>query len=197
MKDWPELKSVRNIQVFLGFANFYWQFIQGINRIAALLTLMLKTTGSLNEPTPSRNDGSKPASGENDSNGEIDKFGGDGVEHAKKSGKSKGQKSAKSRKSSKSGKSKGEKPKKPSKSGNSLNFGATESGPSFFTPKARSAFNRLRLAFTEAPILRHFDSECHIRIEIDALGYAIGSVLSQLVSGTSPDGVVTKTDLGQ
>ena len=23
VKDWPELKSVRNIQVFLGFANFY------------------------------------------------------------------------------------------------------------------------------------------------------------------------------
>ena len=27
VKDWPELKSVRNIQVFLGFANFYQQFI--------------------------------------------------------------------------------------------------------------------------------------------------------------------------
>ena len=27
IKDWPEPKSVRNIQVFLGFTNFYWQFI--------------------------------------------------------------------------------------------------------------------------------------------------------------------------
>ena len=27
VKDWPELKSVRNIQVFLSFANFYRQFI--------------------------------------------------------------------------------------------------------------------------------------------------------------------------
>ena len=27
VKDWPEPKSVCNIQVFLGFANFYWQFI--------------------------------------------------------------------------------------------------------------------------------------------------------------------------
>ena len=36
VKDWAEPKSVCNIQVFLGFANFYWQFIQGFNRIAAL-----------------------------------------------------------------------------------------------------------------------------------------------------------------
>ena len=68
---------------------------------------------------------------------------------------------------------------------------------SFLIPEARSAFNRLRLAFTKAPILQHFDPECHIQINTDALGYAIGGVLSQLASGTSPDGVVTKTDLGQ
>ena len=114
-----------------------------------------------------------------------------------KTGRPKSQKSAKSQKSSKSGKSKGEKSKKPPKSGNSPNFGATGSGPSFLTPEARSAFNRLRLAFTEAPILRHFDPECHIWIETDALGYAIGGVLSQLAFGTSPNRVVTKTDLGQ
>ena len=52
--------------------------------------------------------------------------------------------------------------KKLSKSGNSTNFDATEDGPKFLTPDARTAFNRLRLAFTEAPILRHFDPECHI-----------------------------------
>ena len=87
--------------------------------------------------------------------------------------------------------------KKLSKSGNSTNFDATEDRPKFLTPDARTAFNRLRLAFTEAPILRHFDPECHIRIETDASGYAIGGVLSQLASETRPDGVVTKTDLGQ
>ena len=43
IKEWPEPKSVQDIQVFLSFANFYWQFIQGFSRIAALLTLMLKT----------------------------------------------------------------------------------------------------------------------------------------------------------
>ena len=158
---------------------------------------MLKIT---NKPALSKNDGSKsasnknddnrPISGRNDGNGEDDGFDGDGVEHAKKSGKSKGQKTSKSQKSAKSGKNS-------SKSGNLPNFGATESEPSFLTPKARSTFNRLRLAFTKAPILQHFDPECHIRIETDALGYAINSVLSQLASRTSSDGVVTKTDLSQ
>ena len=54
--------------------------------------------------------------------------------------------------------------------------------PTFLTPDAREAFNQLRQAFTEAPILQHFDPECHIRIETDASGYAIGGVLSQLTS---------------
>ena len=103
VKDWSELKSVEDIQVFLGFANFYWRFIQGFNRIATSLTSMLKTS---NEPAPSRNDGSmsafsrnndsRPASGRNNDDGEFDGFGGEGVEHAKKPGKSKGQKMSKS-----------------------------------------------------------------------------------------------------
>ena len=35
-------------------------------------------------------------------------------------------------------------------------------------------------AFIEAPILNHFDLKCHIQIETDALGYAIGRIFSQL-----------------
>ena len=46
IKKWPESKSVRDIQVFLGFANFYRQFIQGFSKIAAPLISMLKTTVS-------------------------------------------------------------------------------------------------------------------------------------------------------
>ena len=46
IKDWPEPKSMQNIQVFIGFANFYWRFIWSFNKIVALLTSMLKTTGS-------------------------------------------------------------------------------------------------------------------------------------------------------
>ena len=44
VKAWPEPKSIRDIQVFIGFANFYRRFIQGFSKIAAPLTSMLKTS---------------------------------------------------------------------------------------------------------------------------------------------------------
>ena len=68
----------------------------------------------------------------------------------------------------------GGKTKKPSKAKN-IN-GA--SGKDFLTPKAKFAFTRLRKAFTEVPILHHFDPERHIWIETDASGYEIGGVVS-------------------
>ena len=57
-------------------------------------------------------------------------------------------------------------------------FRAEEAGMGYLTPKARLAFTQLRQAFVEAPILHHSNPECHIRIETDVLGYAIGGVLS-------------------
>ena len=60
-------------------------------------------------------------------------------------------------------------------------------GSDFFTPGARLAFTKLIQTFVKAPILHHFDSECHIQVETDALGHVIGRVLSQL----------TLDDLGQ
>ena len=84
-----------------------------------------------------------------------------------------------------------------SKNENSTNSDTTKDGPKFLTPNARTAFNCLRLAFIEAPIFQYFDPECHIWIKTDASDYAIGGVLSQLTSGTNPDGVVTKANLGQ
>ena len=44
IKASPEPKLIRDIQVFLGFANVYQRFTQGFSRIAAPLTSMLKTT---------------------------------------------------------------------------------------------------------------------------------------------------------
>ena len=70
---------------------------------------------------------------------------------------------------------------KNTKSGIQTRIGATGE-PTFLTPGAREAFNQLRQAFTEAPILQHFDPECHIRIETNGSGYANGGVLSQLTS---------------
>ena len=43
-----------------------------------------------------------------------------------------------------------------------LNFNAKENELSFLTPKARAAFNCLRLVFTKAPILWYLDPECYI-----------------------------------
>ena len=207
IKDWLESKSVCNIQVFLGFVNFYWQFIQGFSRIAAPLTSMLKTTRSFDKPVPSRNYGSKSASnrnndnrltsGKNDSNSKVNRFGvgRNDMKHAKKLGKLFKSEKSKSEKMSKSwnlAKSR----KKLSKSGNSTNFDAMEVGPKFLTSNARTTFNRLWLAFTEASILWHFNPEYHIWIETNTSGYAIDEVLSQLTSGTNPNGVVTKTDFG-
>ena len=115
---------------------------------------MLKITGSP--------DVSGPTVGNDD--GDVVRFGvgGSSKELVKKSGKLKGQNLAKSQKLSKSGKSKGKKSKKMSKSGNLPNFDATEARSSFLTPGARETFNCLRLAFTKAPILQHFNLECHI-----------------------------------
>ena len=59
------------------------------------------------------------------------------------------------------------------------NIGATGE-PNFLTPNAKKAFNHLRLAFIKAPILQHFDLKSYIQIKINASGYAIGRVLSQL-----------------
>ena len=77
------------------------------------------------------------------------------------------------------------------------NIGATGE-PNFLTPDAKKAFNHLRLAFIEAPILRHFDLESHIRIETDASGYAITRVLSQLnLDSDAPLNDLDKSDFGQ
>lgn len=43
MKTRLEPKSVRDIQVFISFVDFYQRFIKGFTKIAALLTSMLKT----------------------------------------------------------------------------------------------------------------------------------------------------------
>ena len=84
--------------------------------------------------------------GKSSKTGKLSKSGKSKSEKSSKSGKSKSEKTSKSRNSAKSG-------KKLSKSGNLTNFDATEDGSKFLTPDARTSFNYLRLAFTEALIL--------------------------------------------
>ncbi len=48
-----------------------------------------------------------------------------------------------------------------------------------WSSEAKQAFNQLHDVFMRASILRHFDSEQHIRIEIDTFNYAVANILSQ------------------
>ena len=68
VKDWLEPKLVYNIQVFLGFTNFYRQFIQSFSKIAASLTSMLKITWSSNKPASGKKNHSRLAFSKNDGN---------------------------------------------------------------------------------------------------------------------------------
>ena len=49
VKNWPKPTLVRDIQMFIGFTNFYRRFIQDFSKIAAPLIFMLKTTRSSEE----------------------------------------------------------------------------------------------------------------------------------------------------
>ena len=143
VRNWPEPKLVRDIQVFLGFANFYRRFIQGFSKIAGPLTSMLITTQSVKNSSLSIAE-----------DVEVGSIGGGNHEDETVE-------------------------RSPLTSKNS------NRATGYLTPDTKRAFTQLRQAFTKAPILRHFDPECHIRIEIDASGYAIGGVLSQLTSDNS------------
>ena len=42
IEEWPKSQNYRDIQVFLGFTNFYRRFIANFSMIASLLSDMLK-----------------------------------------------------------------------------------------------------------------------------------------------------------
>ena len=108
--EWPEPKTVRDVQVFLGFANFYRRFVKGFSRVAAPLTNLLQ--GGKNGKYP---------------------------------------------------------------------------GPFTMTPEGRQAFNDLKKAFTQAPMLAHYNPEAPIKVETDASGFAISGILSQPVEEPAQD----------
>lgn len=44
VKNWSELKPIRDIEISIGFAYFYRPFIQNFNKIAGPLTSILNTS---------------------------------------------------------------------------------------------------------------------------------------------------------
>ena len=95
--DWPVPKSVKDVQSFLGFANFYRKFILGYSTLTSPLTDLTRKAAR--------------------------KF--------------------------------------------------------TWSEKAGASFRQLQLAFTSAPILRHFQPHLPLTIEADASDYALGCILSQ------------------
>ena len=102
IRDWPVPQSVKDIQVFLGFAGFYRRFVKGYSRITAPLTDLLKNN---------------------------------------------------------------------------------ETGRLRLGTRELEAVLKLKVMFTRAPFLRHYDPSLPTRVETDASAYAIGAVLSQLWEG--------------
>jgi hypothetical protein len=49
-----------------------------------------------------------------------------------------------------------------------------------WTPEAQTAFDQLKGAFRDPPVLRHFDPELALLVECDASGFGLGGILSQL-----------------
>ena len=156
VKQWPEPQSVQDIQVFLGFVNFYKRFIQGFSRIVASFTLMLKTA-KLRKGRDGVGGDSRAGHG----GSEIDDVEVDGGEVEVDEVRKKARKTSKSKNLSKSQKM---------------------VGLDFFIPGVKLTFIELRQAFLIAPILYHSDPNCHIQIKTDVSGYAIGGILTQLTS---------------
>ena len=100
--DWPAPRSHHDIQVFLGFVNFYWCFVAYFSQIVQPLTMLLV---------------------------------GGKVGHFSKVFK--------------------------------------------LTKEVRATFEELKVAFTTAPVLQHYNTNLLVRLETDASGFAILGILSQ------------------
>ena len=141
VKNWPKPKSVRDIQVFLNFPNFYSCFIQGFSRIAALLTSMLRMS-------------SAPKSAMQKLMDLIDEFG--GGDH----GENKARKTSASTK----GPTRADYLSFDYVSHAVSNFVSTSAKnvSNYLTSDAKKALDQLYQAFTKASILQHFDPEQYI-----------------------------------
>ena len=133
IKNWSKSTLVRDIQVFIDFANFYQYFIQAFSKIAISLSLMLKTTRLSEELALKafKTDNNKVVG--NDDNG-VDKI---------VIGLSKF------------------KNMKFWKLTYVLNIGAIGK-PNLLTPNNKKALNYLQLAFIKSPIYQHFDPKSYI-----------------------------------
>ena len=161
MKNWPEPKSIHDIQVFLAFTNFYCRFIQEFSMIAALFTSMLRMS-----PTPT--------SAMQKLIDLVDEFGGG----------DRSENEAKKTFASTKKPTGADYPFSDHVSHSVSNFvkNFANNVSNYLTPDAKKAFDQLCQAFTKAIIFQYFDPEWYIWVETDASGHAIDGVLSQLTN---------------
>ena len=130
VRNWPEPKSVRDIQVFLGFANFYCRLFQGFSKIASPLTSMLRTSNPSENSLNKMVEDDEVVGGSNDSGQKL-------VE----SKKSKNHRiSAKSRKSNHQPKSSKKAISDKSKISVNSTVASSAGATGYLTPEAREAF---------------------------------------------------------
>ena len=110
IRDWPPPRSHRDIQVFLGFANFYQCFVAYFSWIVQPLTALLV-------------------------GGKVGRF----------------------------------------------------SKAFELTKEVRTTFEELKVAFTTAPVLRHYNTDLLVRLETDTSGFTILGILSQQNNEESPE----------
>ena len=159
VKNWLEPKFIRDIQVFFGFANFYYCFIQGFSKIAVPLTSMLKMS---------------PTSTTQKSMNLVDEFdrGDCGKNKARRVfASTKGPIGADYLSSDHI-----------SHTVSNIVSNSAKNVSNYLTLNAKRTFDQLRQAFTEAPILQYFDPKQYIRVETDVSEHAISGVLSQLTN---------------
>ena len=155
-----EPQLVQNIQVFLGFANFYRRFIQRFSRIAAPLTLMLKTSRS----TESKIQPGEGGVGVGDSKAghEGSKLDGSEFQGGEVNGVEIG-----------GGEVENEEVRKKVQKCKNLSKSKKAVGSDFLTSRAKLVFSKLRQAFVKPSIFHHFYPKRHIRIQTDASSYTI------------------------
>src|SRR6202048_23618 len=188
--NWPRPESIHDVQVFLGFVNFYRRFIEGYSHIARPLTDLLKGSSKGMAEGPLTNATQRGSKSTTDFCPLTD------LHEQSSRGTASADHPAK-RRSRSAGGTVVERPltdmlgchgtmtpgahplTNAPDTGNHGKVSRTQSQWQW-TPAAEKAFTWLKQAFCCTTILAHFDPRMRIRVETDASKYAIAAILSQL-----------------
>jgi hypothetical protein len=153
--EWPMPTTLKELQCFLGFANFYRRFIRNYSIIVAPLTDALKTG-------PMKKGKGKDASVVRS------------TPEAKRKSTIDGPSAAEGKETSTEVFRRDRKLQD-----SAINELKVQRQPFQLTERGKEAFHKIKTEFSKAPLLRHFDIEKPIRVETDASGFAIAGILSQ------------------